>query len=1333
MIYPMTNRIYEALSKVDGLKPYIDEQENISAVYLIFKKPDGHGGYMIHFISRSKRNDVLVRAYKLLYVGLENRLRMLPVLNHLNDRFRYAKFLCDDNGYVNVEYDFFMGEENPEDCANEIQQRLVMIIEQAYPVMKAELDDIRGAMPGDEAEDVLAEIRTVLEANSCECTKREGIGASVLFVPVSIGGKECDVRFIRHDDGRLEVCLYTMMTLDEAQGRWIQPQIGILNQRADGLEFEVDRDGDVNIRYSYPDSVTDPASSAYDMYCNIVSAAHEAVEMIRDRLSEEDDDEIVFAEDDGEEPEDEDCNEEKDPEKKLTDRIKTELESHGYRCCQMRMFHGDGWRLTVKVVIDGQNHDLDFTAEPGDLQLCLYQLVNTHEEEREIVSRILRDVGEGLTDIEISCDSDGDVNICCDYTQNADHIVENACDMVRRFTSIGRDVIRKLRGKLHRLDWTMSELQNELEANDCECEQGDPDFLDMERLYVNVMIDGREHKIGFYREPDGSLSVRLFMLMHVSDEQRRLVDPVLEQINEGLTECEVVCDKDNDINISFDYGAGDGNPVESAYWKVIHFTAVGQEVMNRLGKLLEDAGGEEHEERSWTLQELRDAMEACGYSCIMDSRNESGIQLLTVKTKMNGRIQDVDFFHRADGMLDIRMFALMDVEEEDRWQVMNLLRSINAELDGMRVFCSRDGRIDLCYDFREEGVNPVEVAQSLVERTTEAASRTVGRLREMLSGGNAEPEPQGWSMDELLCELERHGCECELTNPGGFSVQQLRAEVEADGRKWSVNFYRPPFGGLDIRMYDLMQVDTEDRKRVDLLLKEINEDMQNVEAFLGMTCGLSLRGRIEPENSDIIAMAYDRMMHFIHTAPQLISRVRAELKESEQDDAWTLEEIRTKAESMGYTCRMCSPNARIYRFVTVEIPVDGQDIDMDFFDIDGRLEMNVFRLFHLEDAAQRDAVEAVLADLRADEKLLELDCDRDGDINIEYVFPPDASGAGLTLEELVEHVKRLVPAVRNAIRQKLHGDDDALPWTLDSVMEELEAHGYPCEMNTPTERVRYLTAKLCIDDRVREMSFFEGEDGRLRIHIFMLYSLADDSERGKVEEVLRVLNARYDSLHFQCDQDDDVNINCKYPDDMGGSVYCVADLVQLFTGAAREMLRMLRTALGDDGEKPDAPTDLSALIDGLLLPEEQEDTQDQTRRKLEGINRGLLERGCQSELIDLEMFELLFVDVTLEADSCRHNVRFCVDDRGKLTARLAGYLSVESPEDCGRLRIMLQFLNARVEMVHFECDDDGDVSICYEYPDDVSDPAETAYELLQCFADAVREAAPLKKLFGDAE
>ena len=133
-MYQATQAIYNALSRVDGYKPFTEDNDSFSEVWLKFALENG-GSYRIRFISTNNSNGVKIRVFKLCSPQGDKRVRILPALNFLNNKYRFAKFVCDKDGDVNLEYDFPVDSQDPAASAEELVRFIAQIIDDAYPIL----------------------------------------------------------------------------------------------------------------------------------------------------------------------------------------------------------------------------------------------------------------------------------------------------------------------------------------------------------------------------------------------------------------------------------------------------------------------------------------------------------------------------------------------------------------------------------------------------------------------------------------------------------------------------------------------------------------------------------------------------------------------------------------------------------------------------------------------------------------------------------------------------------------------------------------------------------------------------------------------------------------------------------------------------------------------------------------------------------------------------------------------------------------------------------------------------------------------------------------------
>lgn len=133
-MFKMTTAIYNALIEDGDLKVFTEEHEKSSEVWLQFGIKNG-GSYRIRFISHDDDNDVSVRVYSLISVEADQREKVILALNDLNIKYRFIKFVLDDDGDVNMEYDYPVKCPDPSASALEMVIRIVKMVDDAYPAL----------------------------------------------------------------------------------------------------------------------------------------------------------------------------------------------------------------------------------------------------------------------------------------------------------------------------------------------------------------------------------------------------------------------------------------------------------------------------------------------------------------------------------------------------------------------------------------------------------------------------------------------------------------------------------------------------------------------------------------------------------------------------------------------------------------------------------------------------------------------------------------------------------------------------------------------------------------------------------------------------------------------------------------------------------------------------------------------------------------------------------------------------------------------------------------------------------------------------------------------
>lgn len=133
MMHQATLAVARAMEAHD-LKYKTDEAEHISYVETGFSG-DNIKHVTIRFLSTDEDNDVAVRVFQVVSVPAEKRSKILPVMNELNRKFRYAKLVMNDDGDISAQYDLPLAEQNVGEACFEILARFVKILDEAYPML----------------------------------------------------------------------------------------------------------------------------------------------------------------------------------------------------------------------------------------------------------------------------------------------------------------------------------------------------------------------------------------------------------------------------------------------------------------------------------------------------------------------------------------------------------------------------------------------------------------------------------------------------------------------------------------------------------------------------------------------------------------------------------------------------------------------------------------------------------------------------------------------------------------------------------------------------------------------------------------------------------------------------------------------------------------------------------------------------------------------------------------------------------------------------------------------------------------------------------------------
>lgn len=114
----------------------IQEFDSANIKYDAVDNQDANYSYVaasFKFISNDDDGDVEVRAFSLAHIPDERLAGALKLVNELNRRFRYVKFVIGEDNDVNAEYDLPLRNANIGPCATEMFIRCMKIIDVALP------------------------------------------------------------------------------------------------------------------------------------------------------------------------------------------------------------------------------------------------------------------------------------------------------------------------------------------------------------------------------------------------------------------------------------------------------------------------------------------------------------------------------------------------------------------------------------------------------------------------------------------------------------------------------------------------------------------------------------------------------------------------------------------------------------------------------------------------------------------------------------------------------------------------------------------------------------------------------------------------------------------------------------------------------------------------------------------------------------------------------------------------------------------------------------------------------------------------------------------------
>lgn len=126
------------------VREHVGPEEDLSIILIPFNLTGG-GPVNVGFISSSDDNDVAVCVFQLIsQIPEERRPRMMEACNRVMDRKRHLRFVINDDGNLNVEYDIplMVSDEVLPTIAVEMFVRMQRILNEEYSyLMKALYSD----------------------------------------------------------------------------------------------------------------------------------------------------------------------------------------------------------------------------------------------------------------------------------------------------------------------------------------------------------------------------------------------------------------------------------------------------------------------------------------------------------------------------------------------------------------------------------------------------------------------------------------------------------------------------------------------------------------------------------------------------------------------------------------------------------------------------------------------------------------------------------------------------------------------------------------------------------------------------------------------------------------------------------------------------------------------------------------------------------------------------------------------------------------------------------------------------------------------------------------
>lgn len=951
MIYQMTRKIFDAFRKTKGLMPYLIEKKDSSAVEVILKHKSGV--YPIHFISTSEQNDVAVRCDQLIAVDEDEILAILPTINTLNADYRFTRFYCNYRGEICVAHDYFMSDEAPEESAAELLEYMQSIIRRAYPILRKAIDEIRGMTEVDKKRDVIAEIAEELKEGGYQShpLDKSVLDPRGVGLKMKIDGDCREIRFFINLADRLEMCLNGIMHVSDHQRGLIGPLMENLNIRRDGLEILCDEEGEINIRFDYPRTVTDPASSVCDMVECVVAAVQDVAPKLKATLagfsSAENFDVDVQIECRKkivpvEQPVDSD-----QAQAPVQERIMQELKAHGFD----PIVWNDSDTATSLVLEDMFRNSqgiITIDEEQGRIKLYVPRVMHVEEKAHHDWFRLLlKDMEERYRGLEFGMAYQGDIWIsawhcCAEYEYGPEGM---ACAWVREMIDAGlalraeverrlmltsdegthSPVMKRIRGELERRGYACAESSQESGADAIELE---------------VPVSGQDRKLTVERCSDDGVSISLIAAFRVGAENLRLfVQTQVEACSGNGADWSVSFDERGWATLRVDIACNEDDAADRVLMGVREAAEKAKELHAAIVQERRKARIE-RETAVWTLEDVKAELERHGYSCELKNLQDGVYRKLEVEVEIEGKRKTLNFFVWLDGSLSIRMYYLLKTRQNQKAQVRDVLEKLNDDLDGMKALCDGDGYIDLRYDFPVGERSPVACAADVVQRCIDAAVMVHGEVRKAL-GDDLPPE---WSIGDIQQKLVSCGYECELEELVDEEKIAMTTVYTDVGIRY-VSFVRMPDGLTASMLRIISDLDVSQCELIRPMLETLNSQYNDVEFECDEDGDVNIIYLYPENHDDPVSSAPEMVQHIIDIVNDVTPGLCEALVEADEESsgpqegarktsARKMQDIREELEAYGGICSREEESIAGVTSMVMSIACDGEDHEVVFVQSD---------------------------------------------------------------------------------------------------------------------------------------------------------------------------------------------------------------------------------------------------------------------------------------------------------------------------------------------------------------------------------------------------------------